>query len=244
MPTILAGVLLAVLLVPVGVPAGEFYSWIDPSGTMVLTDDPGKIPPATERSPVAVYRYREAPGSPSDKPPIAASTEMTDREETHQPETTQRVSRETASSARDAQVPIASGVESEPAPVLIEAPDAPLRGQYQWMPLVAPIYVGNSTVTGFWCHRSVSSPVDAFTKFLRQRRVPPGGVPGASGGSAWRHGGVSVGVSGFDPVLRERQALMTKQAQLHGLAMSSPPSPPSSPLRAPQRGSGHSAPRR
>jgi hypothetical protein len=239
MPTILAGVLLAVLLVPVGVPAGEFYSWIDPSGTMVLTDDPGKIPPATERSPVAVYRYREPRGLPSDKPHSAASTEMIVRGEVLQQESTATISRGAKPSARDSQVPIASGIESEPAPVLIEQPDAPLRGQYQWMPLVAPIYVGNSTVTGFWCHRSVSSPVEAFTKFLRQRQAPPGGGPGASGGSAWRHSGVSVGTSGtssqalgsgnyvYEQLLRERHSPL-----------------PSSPLRTPQRGSGHSAPQR
>ncbi|HJU06670.1 MAG TPA: hypothetical protein VJ692_16095 [Nitrospiraceae bacterium] len=41
--------------------AAEYYSWIDPSGTAILTDNPSQIPPASERSAVSVYRYPDLP---------------------------------------------------------------------------------------------------------------------------------------------------------------------------------------
>src|SRR3989442_3048857 len=44
-----------------GVWAGEFYSWIDTSGTMVFTDDASRIPPENVRSPVAVHRVPDRP---------------------------------------------------------------------------------------------------------------------------------------------------------------------------------------
>src|SRR2546428_6987304 len=45
--------------------AGEFYSWIDASGTMVFTDDASRIPPENVRSPVAVHRFQDSVPSPS-----------------------------------------------------------------------------------------------------------------------------------------------------------------------------------
>src|SRR5437899_11653656 len=64
-----------------GVWAGEFYSWIDTSGTMVFTDDASRIPPATVRSPVAGHRSQDSRPSPSQprdsarrrSPPAAAA---------------------------------------------------------------------------------------------------------------------------------------------------------------------------
>src|SRR2546422_11547790 len=45
--------------------AGEFYSCIDASGTMVFTDDASRIPPENVRSPVAVHRFQDSLPSPS-----------------------------------------------------------------------------------------------------------------------------------------------------------------------------------
>src|SRR5207247_9105455 len=59
--------------------------------------------------------------------------------------------------------------------VLLDAPDETARTPYFWVPLLAPVYVGSSSVSGFWCHRNVQSPVEAFKQFLRQhlRQTPP-----------------------------------------------------------------------
>jgi hypothetical protein len=43
----------------VTVRAAEFYSWIDPSGTMVMTDDPSSIPSSATRSPVSIHRFED-----------------------------------------------------------------------------------------------------------------------------------------------------------------------------------------
>src|SRR5213594_3619882 len=49
--------LLGIASSPSAVFSGEFYSWIDGSGTMVITDDSGQIPPPTLRSQIAVHRF-------------------------------------------------------------------------------------------------------------------------------------------------------------------------------------------
>ena len=38
----------------------EYYSWIDPSGTMVITDNAGQIPPAGTRSAISVHQFPNA----------------------------------------------------------------------------------------------------------------------------------------------------------------------------------------
>lgn len=41
--------------------AAEFYSWIDPNGTVVLTDDLSGLPPSLPRQSVWTYRYADPP---------------------------------------------------------------------------------------------------------------------------------------------------------------------------------------
>src|SRR5207249_7020324 len=59
--------LLGIASSPSAVFSGELYSWIDGSGTMVITDDSGQIPPPTLRSQIAVHRF-DGKATPSSKP--------------------------------------------------------------------------------------------------------------------------------------------------------------------------------
>ncbi len=201
--------------------AGEFYSWIDASGTMVMTDDSSRIPPETVRSPVAVHRFQDSRPSPS------------------QPRDSIRVlsapaSSMPAQSPADAQKVSQPPAKLEPVPVnprdldlpqvLLDAPDDTARTQYFWVPLLAPVYVGSSSVSGFWCHRNVQSPVEAFKQFLRQhlQQTPtnqpmaggiqapygvPRNIPQAPSNPIYNSGNYV-----YDQVMRERQALTERIA--------------------------------
>jgi hypothetical protein len=151
----------------------EFYSWIDPSGTMVMTDDPSQIPPSAVRSPVSIHRFqtrsvaldtaghphrkgrsfeRDTPGQePPARPSQQAAQQVT------------QIVQKTEPAVR---------AETETAPVLLETPEETARNQYLWMPLLAPVYLGGNLVSGFWSHRSVSSPVEAFRRFLAKHDFP------------------------------------------------------------------------
>ena len=45
--------------------AAVFYSWIDSSGTVVMTDDPTRVPLLEERSAVRVHRFLDEAAAPS-----------------------------------------------------------------------------------------------------------------------------------------------------------------------------------
>jgi len=218
--------------------AGEFYSWIDASGTMVFTDDASRIPPETVRSPVAVYRFQDSRPSPSQprdsvrglSPPAASVPAQS-------PADVQKISQPPP---KPESAPV-NPAELDLPQVLLDAPDETTRTQYFWVPLLAPVYVGSSSVSGFWCHRNVQSPVEAFKQFLRQhlRQTPPnqpmaGGVQ-APYGVPWRTPQApsnpiyNSGNYVYDQVMRERQALTERIA-----SQFRPPSP------APRAGSGSS----
>jgi hypothetical protein len=192
---------------------GEFYSWIDPSGTMVMTDDPSKIPPPTQRSEVQVHKFSRSQPSVS-KASVArqpASVESSDpsvEKPATAPVAGREASRGAAVDPNDLDLPT----------VMLEPPADGIQSQYVWVPLTAPIYLRSGTVSGFWCHRQVKSPVDAFTQFLRTQLQktaanqpigvvawPPTGMP--SGSSAMSAQTPYSGNTVYDQVMRERQAL-------------------------------------
>jgi hypothetical protein len=154
----------------IAAPGTEFYSWIDPSGTMVMTDDPSQIPPSAVRSPVSIHRFQD--------PAVATDVARHPRRKATRPEqespTRQDVSAQpTQQGTQVIQKPEpAVPAEAEAAPVLLEIPEDTARNQYLWMPLLAPVYLGGNLVSGFWSHRSVSSPVEAFRRFLAKHDSP------------------------------------------------------------------------
>lgn len=221
-----------------GVWAGEFYSWIDASGTMVMTDDSSRIPPETVRSPVAVHRFQDSrPSPPQPRDSVRVLSPPASSMPAQSPSETQKVSQPPA---KPEPVPV-NPADLDLPQVLLDAPDETARTQYFWVPLLAPVYVGSSSVSGFWCHRDVQSPVEAFKQFLRQHlRQTPTNQPMAGGVQAPY--GVSrnspqapsnpIYNSGnyvYDQVMRERQALTERIA-----SQFRPPSP------APRAGSGPS----
>jgi hypothetical protein len=45
--------------------AAEFYSWIDSSGSVVLTDDLSELPPSLPKTSIWVHRFLERPAAPA-----------------------------------------------------------------------------------------------------------------------------------------------------------------------------------
>ena len=219
--------LITVLCLPPAGSANDYYSWIDANGTMVMTDDPSRVPPPTSRSEIQVHRFEPPvpgdPGRPEEEPASAS------REEPTPP-------RPEAVDPRDLNLPL----------VVLGEPDQPVGGQYVWVPLLSPLFVGGNAVRGFWWHPGATSPVEAFKHFLarhnREQRTqwaPGVGVPYPhSPNSQTARGG--SGNTVYDQVVRERQALEESIRLRHFPA--SPAPVPGSPARvrgAAPRGGGH-----
>jgi hypothetical protein len=186
---VLSVVLAATFCFPAAGSASDYYSWIDANGTMVMTDDPSRVPPPTSRSQVQVHRFEPAAPGPA----AAREAEPTVHEET----------------------PTAAPVDPrhlDLPTVLLDEPERQVRSQYVWVPLLSPLFVGGNTVNGFWWHSGSTSPVEAFKHYLaqyyREQRgqwSPGVGVPYPS-----YHPNAARSTSGnpvFDQVVRERQAL-------------------------------------
>jgi hypothetical protein len=200
----------------IAAPGTEFYSWIDPSGTMVMTDDPNQIPPSAVRSPVSIHRFEDRP--------VAQDVARHPRRKVTRPERERRVSQDPPAQPTQTVQKTEPAAETEAAPVLLESPDEAARNQYLWMPLLAPVYLRGNLVSGFWSHRSVSSPVEAFKRFLAQHDEPKqrvliaGGhiqlgnvfnaLPSSSQPSAGSRSHAMTPV--FDQVMRERQAMVER----------------------------------
>lgn len=233
--------------------AGEFYSWIGPSGEMVLTDDAGNIPPAGKRGPVSVHQFRDAP------PPAPVSTRAAGG--IHQ-----RSGSEIEAFPASEALPqplwwMPDGAETaDPAAsdlptVLLDRPDQAVAPQYGWVPLSSPMYLWSTPVYGFWARHAVPSPSAAFQHYLQQLQamMPRAGSPAANPGgttsgspNGWqRHTGSSAypvrwtgpaslhsRAAGSPVVWRERQAIiarpvMSGRSADQPSAMHSPTSPPS-----------------
>ena len=214
--------LLGIASSPSTVFSGEFYSWIDGSGTMVITDDSGQIPPPTLRSQIAVHRF-DGKATTSLKPgghlPVARAADPTP------PVQEQSENLKVAQEQKAASQPNPINPADLDLPqVLLDAPEETVKTQYAWMPLLSPIYLGPSPVSGFWYHRNVHSPVDAFKQFLRHQhgQLQRGQV--VAGGSQRQVSGVQnsqpsssnpVYNSGnyvYDQIMREQQAFKERVA--------------------------------
>jgi hypothetical protein len=217
-PGFAGSVLLAgALCLPGLASANDYYSWIDATGTMVMTDDPSRIPPADNRSQIQVHRFTEAPPSP----PALAPAEPASRE----PEEPPQAARPEAVDPRSLDLPL----------VLLTEPENQVRAQYVWVPLLSPLFVGGTSVSGFWWHPGATSPVEAFKHFLSQhfRHQQNQWMPGAVVPYPY-HPGMRRGPSGnalYDQVVREREALQESIRLRHF-----PNSPP--PGQHVQRGAG------
>lgn len=214
----LAGSLLltGALCLPAPASANDYYSWIDSNGTMVMTDDPSRIPPADNRSQIQVHRFNEAP--PTAPGPAPAEPALRKPEEP-------LAARPEAVDPQTLDLPL----------VLLNEPENQVRAQYVWVPLLSPLFVGGASVTGFWWHPGATSPVEAFKHFLAQhyRHQQNQWMPGAVVPYPF-HPGMRRGPSGnvyYDQVVREREALQESIRLRHY-----PNVPP--PGRAVQRGAG------
>jgi hypothetical protein len=212
--------LIGLVCVPAIGSANDYYSWIDANGTMVMTDDPSRVPPPTDRSQIQVHRFEPAPPGP----PAVHEPAPAPREEPPP------AARPDAVDPHDLNMPL----------VLLGEPDNQVRAQYTWVPLLSPLFVGGNSVNGFWWHPGPISPVEAFKQFLAQHYrqqqaqwmpgigVPyPSYYPGTTG-----YGRSPSGNTVYDQVVRERQALEESIRLRHF-----PNSPP--PGQQMFRGGGH-----
>lgn len=209
--------LIGLLVLPSASSANDYYSWIDSNGTMVMTDDPSRVPPPTSRSQIQVHRFQSAPPSP----PVAEEPAPALREEP------MRAARPEAVDPRDLTLP----------PVILGEPDNHVRAQYVWVPLLSPLFVGGNAVNGFWWHPGPTSPVEAFKQFLAQhyREQRNQWAPGPGVPYPLPYPRSTLGPSGntvFDQVVRERHAL-EESIRLRHFPGSPAPGQPAS------RGGGH-----
>lgn len=202
--------------------AGEFYSWTDSSGMMVLTDNPGRIPPATSRGPVAVYQFKDSPPpSPQDRAVrmarAAASMDM--YAEDILPEPDPMPSPHWSAQRVEPIDPAELGISE----VLLDVPAEPVKPQYVWVPFVVPVYLGAGAVSGFWCHRDATSPILAFKQFLAQNPGMVGIVQNVTAVMTrpQRHGDMvyhpalstlppTSGNPVYDQIMREQQAMLQR----------------------------------
>jgi hypothetical protein len=207
--------------------AGEFYSWIDSTGTMVITDDPGQIPPAANRSSVFLHQFEERsqvavkrevqpptplPSDPgqegrtSDRQPTKVSSEGLPPEgpSKNEPPSPDK--------------PLVNPAEAELPPIVVTQPKEAVKDWYRWIPLTTPLYLTTGAISGYWCHQNVTSPEDTFQRFLRLQRtslshqepfVAGLGQRGTNGPLGSRSGNAI-----YNQVVRERQALLERNAML------------------------------
>lgn len=165
----LTAVFAATLCIGAGIPwsvatASEFYSWIGPSGEMVLTDDAGKIPPAGSRGPVSVHRFQEPTWSPSQV--VVAAGPNTQAERIASGAAEVDMPGQPATWHPDSFEAVDPAVLELSDDVLLEQPDQPVASHYGWVPLSAPVYVGSAPLYGFWSRRTVESPAIALQQHL------------------------------------------------------------------------------
>jgi hypothetical protein len=197
---------------PVHGDAAELYSWIDQSGTLVMTDDPGHIPPVTQRRSLSIHRFE------TDSPAVGESAGAKGSEPSR------AVQQKTRRDVVESRHALTGSEDAAASDVVLEMTDDIDRDSYVWMPFQTPIALGSEIINGFWWHPGVTSPVDAFKAYLRRHRHP---VPNGSWLSTVLQPGrarrteetTSSGNSVYDQVVRERQLLI----QRNGLLFGSPP---------------------
>ena len=146
---------LAVIVVFLALGAGgtfaataEFYSWVTPSGEMVLTDDSGRIPPARVRGPVSVHRYQEASSQSSNRslPPSGNPRPNL-------------ISRE--SQFKD-------GTDGERFDLmdLMLAPEQGIAADENSTPFAPATYVGAGPMYGYWSNQRGVNPSASLVRYL------------------------------------------------------------------------------
>ncbi len=202
--------------------AGDYYSWIDATGTMVITDDPGQSPPAANRSSVFLHQFEERsqvpvkrdlqpltplssdPGSegrPSNGQPAKFSSDVPPKNELPPPDK-----------------PLVNPAEAELPPIVVTQPEDAVKDWYRWIPLTTPLYLTTGAISGYWCHQNVTSPEDAFQRFLRIQRTGLSQQGPFVAGLGQREAkdplGSRSGNAIYDQVVRERRALIERNAML------------------------------
>ncbi|MGH7230666.1 MAG: hypothetical protein ACREJU_04820 [Nitrospiraceae bacterium] len=181
--------------------AAEFYSWIEPSGTAVLTDDPSRIPPADERSAVAIYRYPDRASSPPSPQRNMVGTEgLIGRAQPRMPE-----------SAAYAELSSVDPADIDAPDVLLDQPEQSFQSDYVWVPLQAPLLLSSRYVSGFWWRPGRASPTDGFNAALLQLArgtLKNHGMPNRHRAGVSAYGSaISSGNAVYDQVVRERHSL-------------------------------------
>ena len=176
-----------------GASAAEYYSWIDRSGTIVLTDDLSNLP-ATHRNTVTVHYFseRSTPAVSAEKPPVPlmpSAHPQSSAQEKPQP----AVEPGPVNSA-DVELPL----------VRLDSPEEGVKWQYAWVPLTMPIYHGGNSINGFWAHHQTTSPFATFSEFLHRNggQQPIMGARGLA-----RHNQRQAGMPSDIRFMRELRAL-------------------------------------
>jgi len=186
---------------------------------MVLTDNPGRIPPATSRGPVAVYQFKDSPPpSPQDHAVrmARAAASMDPYAEDILAEPDPMPSPHWSAQRVEPIDPAELGLPE----VLLDAPAEPVKPQYVWVPFVVPVYLGAGAVSGFWCHRDATSPILAFKQFLAQNQALVQTLVAVMTGPQ-RHGDMvyhrslsplppTSGNPVYDQIMREQHALLER----------------------------------
>lgn len=186
-----------VLSLTVGVPqsfaaATQFYSWVTATGEIVLTDDPGRIPPQNVRGPVSVHHFQEA----------ARSTPVRSTVKAH-PHRSNWLAGETTGGPWG----LTEAETADMMDILLEPPEQGMAGDYDWVPLVSPAYLGPSPIYGFWTNRAIFNPSIAWRQDLNQLQKAAASSPSRR----WMRPSVSRGGSeATHKLLRIGQPLLTK----------------------------------
>ena len=129
----------------------QFYSWVTPAGEMVLTDDSGRIPPASARGPVSVHRYQE----------IAPSISIQSRQPSSPDVSTQEEAVGITAALQDAEV-------RDPNHVFPEEPEESLAANDDWNPNASPVTLSAAPVYGFWSSRGQANRSTVLARSVRQ----------------------------------------------------------------------------
>ena len=168
----------------------QFYSWVTVSGEMVLTDDPGQIPARNVRGPVSVHHFQEGARSSPVRSTITADPHR---------------SNPLAGETTGAPLGVTEAEASDMMDILLEPPEQGMAGDYDWVPLASPAYVGSNPIYGFWTNRAVSNPSIVWKQYLNQLRK----VTAFSPSARWMRPSASRGGSDAShKSLRDRQNLI------------------------------------
>jgi hypothetical protein len=162
----------------VGASATEYFSWIDRSGTMVLTDDLSSLPPDTQRSAITVHRFVDRPSVPAQSPDVTSNPDQVKSSESPGAST-----QEESKPAADPRA--VSSADLDLPNIRLDTPDEGVKWQYAWVPLTMPIYHGGKSINGFWAHHNAGSPFAAFSELLQRnagQSVEPRVIGGRIGG--------------------------------------------------------------